>query len=626
MRILALALLCAGAAPATADPRRDFLQAEEAIAAGRTAEVKRLIDALSDYPLTPYLELAWAERRLAVVSHEEVARVLDAHGGIPLAFSLRRAWLERLARDGRHDLLLRYHEEDGHVASACLAAQAQWRTGRHVQAWQRVARLWSTGESLPDACDPVLAAWRQAGELTPQRAWERFVLATHRGNLRLARYLQRFLPPEGQGLARSWLALRAAPAGLAAFAQAGDPGDPRRAQVIEDVFRRAARHDPAAARSLLAELEATPLLPAPLAGALRETLGIALARAGHGDALRWLTTARSDDALAWRAAAALRAGDHEALHDAVASMSVAEASRERWRYWRARALHALGRPEGLRELEALAGERSYYGFSAADLLDRPYRMQHRPLTVAADLLDAVNAAPEVRRAAEWLALDRTREARREWHRLLVREDGPPPRAAAVIAHGWGWHEAAIRAAAAAREWDDLDLRFPRAHRELVRKAAAASDLPEARIYAVLRQESAFMSDARSSAGALGLMQLLPVTARQVAREARRPRPGARALMAPAENLMLGSLYLAGLERRYAGHPVLASAAYNAGPGRVRDWRPAQAPVSSAIWIETVPFRETRRYLRSVLAYHVIYAERLGETPPRLRDLMPPVPP
>jgi soluble lytic murein transglycosylase len=121
------------------------------------------------------------------------------------------------------------------------------------------------------------------------------------------------------------------------------------------------------------------------------------------------------------------------------------------------------------------------------------------------------------------------------------------------------------------------------------------------------------------------MQLMPATAREVARTANLAHAGERDLLDPAHNLLLGSLYLAALERRYSGHKVLATAAYNAGPGRVRGWLPDAAEVDSDVWIETVPFDETRAYLRAVLAYQIIYAMRLGEDAVRLRDLMPPVP-
>ena len=193
-------------------------------------------------------------------------------------------------------------------------------------------------------------------------------------------------------------------------------------------------------------------------------------------------------------------------------------------------------------------------------------------------------------------------------------------------HRWGWHSAAIRGAAAAAYWSDLDIRFPTPYPDSVKKAARGSGLRPSRIYAVARQESAFMVDIRSRAGALGLMQLLPTTARHVARKARIPRPGIRALLEPATNLSLGSIYLASLEARYSGHPVLASAAYNAGPGRVARWRKTPDRISSEIWVETIPFRETRRYVRGVLAYQAIYARRLGEEGIRLKDLMPAVTP
>ena len=196
----------------------------------------------------------------------------------------------------------------------------------------------------------------------------------------------------------------------------------------------------------------------------------------------------------------------------------------------------------------------------------------------------------------------------------------------MLANSWLWHEGAIRATAKAAAWDDLDIRFPLAHRADVDSAAVRSRLPASRIYAVVRQESAFMQDIRSSAGALGLMQLMPATAHDVARAAGQINPDRQAILNASNNLLLGSLYLARLQSLYDGHLVLATAAYNAGPGRVRQWQQIPKTVGGQFWIEAIPFTETRRYVRNVLTYQIIYASRLRENFLRLSDLMAPVNP
>jgi soluble lytic murein transglycosylase len=623
----ALALLCmlAAMAPALAAPRDDFLRAELALAQGRTEQALAIMSGLEDYVLAPYLELAFAEQGIAHLPHARIAGILERNADIPVAWRLRRKWIERLAAEREWELLVRHHVHDGHAVSACHAAHAQVQRGRAHEAWPQVATLWLTASSLPEECDRVLDAWRAAGQLTPERAWDRAALAVSAGNIALARYLERYLADADARVLARWIALRAAPDGLVAFVREGGLDDTRGEAVLHDVFSRAARRDAHAARRLWLQLAGLDLEPA-LLDTLRERIGVALAHSDDADALDWLDRARSAGALEARALAALRAGRWGILAESVAAMAAEESGSERWRYWQGRAWHALDDARGDAALRSLAAERSYYGFLAADRVAMPYALRDRPTAADAAQLRALQASAAVLRVSEWRALGRSLEARREWEQILAQPDTARQRAAAVLAHRWGWHHAAIRAAAAAQDWDDLALRFPLAHADSVRTAAAGSALPAARIYAVIRQESAFMHDVRSSAGALGLMQLMPATARQVARRAKLPDAGRPDLLDPTRNLLLGSLYLARLEQRYGGHPVLASAAYNAGPGRVRRWLPGAGTVDSDVWIETVPFNETRGYLRAVLAYQIIYARRLGEDALRLRDLMPAVPP
>jgi soluble lytic murein transglycosylase len=192
-------------------------------------------------------------------------------------------------------------------------------------------------------------------------------------------------------------------------------------------------------------------------------------------------------------------------------------------------------------------------------------------------------------------------------------------AAALIADRWGWHDRAILTVAKAERYDDLGLRFPLAHRDAVVRQARARGLDSAWVYGVLRQESAFMADARSSAGALGLMQLMPATAKLVARRINYPLRSDYELLEPETNIRFGTSYLRMVLDQLGDQPVLATAAYNAGPGRVKRWTAERGHLPMDMWIETVPFRETRDYLQRVLAYTAIYEWRLGQEPTRLSE-------
>ena len=494
------------------------------------------------------------------------------------------------------------------------------------QAWRDARRLWLTGRSLPDLCDPLIAAWRAAGQLSDLLVWQRAKLAMENNQVKLASYLRRYAEDRYAALIDRWIRLRGEPSRLPLLASGAGVASEDSAAVLIDVFKRTTTRNVAMARTILKKLEAKQL-PDSVVAILRDQLSKSIADNNDVDAPQWLEFAINPGALRAHAVNALHARNFGALLKAVDAMGSEQAKRERWRYWRARSLAALGRNvEADKALRLLARERSYYGFLAADQIRQPYVLGHRVLDSSAPRLLLLNRDQRVLRTHEWLALGQSADARREWIALVDTLEPQQQREAAILANSWQWHEGAIRAAAKAAAWDDLNIRFPLAHRADVDNAAARSELLASRIYAVARQESAFMQDIRSSAGALGLMQLMPATARQVARTAGQSKPSQQAILKPSNNLLLGSLYLAHLQTLYGGHVVLATAAYNAGPSRVRRWRQIPKTVGSQAWVEAIPFTETRRYVRSVLTNQIIYATHLGENTLRLDDLMPPVTP
>jgi soluble lytic murein transglycosylase len=216
------------------------------------------------------------------------------------------------------------------------------------------------------------------------------------------------------------------------------------------------------------------------------------------------------------------------------------------------------------------------------------------------------------------ALGRERQARREWNLALLGASEDELKSAALLARQWDWPSQSITALAKIRYWNDLELRFPLDYREQIDRQADAHGIDNAWIYAIMRQESAFTPDARSRAGALGLMQLMPQTARQVASTTYQRKIKTDDLLSPQVNIALGSSYLNQVYRQLQENPVLATAAYNAGPHRVIKWLPDNRQETD-IWIETVPFHETREYLKRVLAYTLIYTHRLGDTPTQLPE-------
>ncbi|RMG37631.1 MAG: murein transglycosylase [Gammaproteobacteria bacterium] len=608
--------------------REQFIAAEKALQRHDLPAYRKLRDQLEDYPLLPYLELKALRARLGKASDKEIRRFLAEHAGTPVADLLRRRWLDYLAGKKQWRRYLSFYRPQSSVRRQCHHLQALLATGQKEAVWPEVRRLWLHGRSRPKACDPVFKAWEAAGRRTRELTWQRIELAMHAGRLRLARYLGKKLGKEDRAWVDRWIALYRKPQKAREQAAFHNP-HPWREAMLAHAVQRLARQDGLAAIALWQSIQGRYPFSEEQIYQTRRRIAVALERNPDPAAYRWVlsVTPRADDSRLYSARlnAALLRQDWQQLVKDLPNWPEQERRSERWRYWFARALEGVGQEAEAKKLfHRLARERSYYGFLAADRIDAQYHLLHRRTPVDPALLAALEKRPGIVRALELHALQRNTEARREWRYATRSLDKPSLKAAALIAERSGWHDQAIFTLAKTGYWDDLELRFPLQHRELVAAQASKNALDMAWVYAVIRQESAFMKDARSRVGALGLMQLMPATARQVARHqlAIKPPPR-RQLLEPSVNIRLGSAYLRELKERLADNPVLATAAYNAGPQRVDRWLPEDG-LDADIWVELIPFNETRSYLRRVMSYTVIYDKRLGREPRRLKERMKPV--
>lgn len=627
--ILAMGNVAAEAGPTSewAELRETFLQAERAIENRQLAEFRRLERRLRDYPLYPYLRYAELHGRLDRLKATEVDKFVAEFGDSPLAARLRHAWLRQLARKGEAQQLVAHFGPTSDTDLQCRYAAALWQLGDPgASEWSE--RLWLSGRSQPNSCDSVFANWREAGGLTAERVWARVKLALRAGNPRLARYLGRFLAESERPWLDRWLAVRRNPQILV---DAGwvDDRHPMLGAILADGLRGLTREDPVLAADQWLALHDKGLASIHQAR-VTQLLALHLAQASDPVSKERLLSLASaleqdEDVLQWFIIDAMSSGDWATALAWLERLRPAAAEDPRWRYWRARALEALGRPGAAEALYAeVATDRGFYGFLAADRIGRGYHFGPRPVSASAAELETVAALPGVQRAYELLQLGRTVDARREWHHTLASLDERRLQLAARLAHDWGWHDRVIFTLAQAEYWDDLELRFPLVHHDLVVGNAEQTQINPAWAFAMIRQESAFTVDARSFAGAVGLMQLMPSTARHMARTLRVASSALDLTDAPT-NIRLGVAYLNHVRERFEGHPVLSTAAYNAGPFRVEQWIPTEREMPADLWIESVPFAETREYLKRVLAYTIIYEKRLGRTPAPIAEYMPPIP-
>ena len=628
---LALLPLPLTAAPEdTREAQRDrFVAAEKALQQGASGRFQKLKSQLQDYPLLPYLEYRELRGRLSKARDSEVQKFLEQHSDTPLALQLRRAWLDRLAAQGAWKRYLAFYQPDSSIQRQCHYLNALIHSGEKENAFAQVEPIWLHGDSRPEACDPVFQTWREAGQLTPERVWQRIELAMNAENSGLARYLQRFLPGQERTWFDRWQKLHNTPARVTTISQLDIPA-PLQQKILAHAVQRLARKDGEKARSAWYRLSKLFPFSSPQTARVEHAPALAMIREGHPNLLGYLDGIKPEPdnqgLLEARIRVALSNRDWPRLLRWISELPEEMRKEESWRYWRARALVEQGdEKQAQAYFRQLAEERSYYGFLAADRLDMEYNFGHQPVTVNAKRFQELTGQPGIERARELFALGRLIDARREWEDSIQDLDNESLQTAAKLAHDWTWHDRTIMALARAKSWHDLELRFPLEHRDNVASRAKERQLDSAWVFAVIRQESAFIQDAHSRVGAMGLMQLMPRTARHVAQNLKRRPPSRAELLQPDTNIDLGTAYLRQIMDQLDGNHVLATAAYNAGPHRVRAWLPEQT-TDADLWVELVPFKETRKYLKRVLTYSVIYRQRLGLEPQRLADSMPPIRP
>lgn len=610
--------------PAPLDPlahQRDvYLQAREAQTARDVTRYEALLPALADYPLLPYLEYNSLRPQLTQLDAADVSNFLERYQDSWLANRLEREWLNVLAEQNRWDEFLHFHRPDNSTVSlSCQALQARLNAGDET-ALDDVAPLWNVGRSQPNICDPVFARWMEADRLTPEIAWQRFGLTLQARQPRLARYISTLMPARERALAELFLRVDAQPERLRDDAALDQQG-PEVEEIVLHGLRRLAAIDGPLALTLSERYHASHgFEPGDLIAVQRFILQRKMLQGFVDDAEQRLLDnpeLASEALISWLLRNAMQSQDWQRIAFWLPKLPAETLATERWQYWQARMLTQQNSPEAIAEATAiyreLATTRSFYGFLAADLLDLSYDLVDRPVSATEEDALALYEIPAIARARELFLAGQEVEARSEWQHAMVGLDEQQVLSSGRLADLWGWHRNTIQSMIRVGYWDDLQLRFPLAYQDLFADAAAQYELPKPLLMSVARQESAFMHDVRSGAGALGLMQIMPATGQELAQGAGM-RINNQDLLRPEINIPLGSRYIAQLLRDFDNNRALAAAAYNAGPNRVRQWlrRTADNPLPLDMWIETIPFAETRGYVQNVLAYNVIYSNRLGE--------------
>lgn len=585
---------------------------------------------LRRYPLYPYLKYKQLIINLRNKNITEVKQFLAENDNSPISDKLRTQLLIFLAKHKQwKDYLLSYRQPQT-VKFQCLYLQALYKEGFKEPALQQVSSLWMTGKSQHKTCEYIFEKFQQASRLTTDMIWQRIKLSIESGNISLVKHLAKGLPENDQPWISLWIKSHRKPEVVLKH-KLLDSIHPHIHTIITHAIKRQSLKDTDKAIKLFNYLNTKTAIPYNKKIEIYKNIGLRLAQNHDETAIDWLNkipdTETTRYITEWKIQYAIR---HEQWHivvNQIDNMIHTEQQKIRWQFWWGYAHKQLGHEiESTEILQRVANKRDYYGFLAADLTYKPYNFEDTPITINEKIIAEIEQLPGILRARELYHFNQIARARREWNDAISEFSNEYLLTAAKLAHNWKWYDRAIAAIGKTQNLNDVEIRFPLVYSDIIDSYSNKYDIDSAWTYAIIRRESIFIRDAKSDKGAIGLMQLMPGTARATARAIKTGYHSEQQLIKSALNIRLGTHYLKSLFKKHNQQTVLATAAYNAGPSNVRKWLPENEPMDAIRWIESIPFKETREYVTNVLAYNIIYHFRMGiANKTLLTQLMPPVP-
>ncbi|EEA7678038.1 murein transglycosylase [Salmonella enterica subsp. enterica serovar Senftenberg] len=563
------------------EQRNRYAQIKQAWDNRQMDVVEQMMPGLKDYPLYPYLEYRKITDDLMNQPAIAVTQFVRANPTLPPARTLQSRFVNELARrEDWRGLLAFSPEKPGTTEAQCNYYYAKWSTGQTEAAWQGAKDLWLTGKSQPNACDKLFSVWRASGKQDPLAYLERIRLAMKAGNTGLVTVLAGQMPAEYQTIASAIITLANDPNNVLTFARTTGATDFTR-QMAEVAFASVARQDAENARLMIPSLVQAQKLNEEQTQALRDRRGLNT----------WL-----------------------------ARLPMEAKEKDEWRYWQADLLLERGRDAEAKEiLHALMQKRGFYPMVAAQRLGEEYTLKIDK--APANVNSALTQGPEMARVRELMYWNLDNTARSEWANLVKSRSKSEQAQLARYAFNQHWWDLSVQATIAGKLWDHLEERFPLAYNDLFTRYTRGKDISQSYAMAIARQESAWNPKVKSPVGASGLMQIMPGTATHTVKMFSIPDyRGPGQLLEPETNINIGTSYLQYVYQQFGNNRIFASAAYNAGPGRVRTWLGNSAGrIDAVAFVESIPFSETRGYVKNVLAYDAYYRHFMGQKEALMSD-------
>ncbi|EMI4480099.1 murein transglycosylase [Enterobacter hormaechei] len=607
------------------EQRSRYAQIKQAWDNKQMDTVQALMPTLKDYPLYPYLEYRQITDDLMNQPTVTVNNFIQANPTLPPARTLKSRFVNELARrEDWRGLLAFSPDKPGATEAQCNYYYAKWATGQQEEAWVGAKELWLTGKSQPNACDPLFSAWRASGKQDPLSYLERIRLAMKAGNTRLVTVLAGQMPADYQTIASAVIGLANDPNTVLTFARTTGATDFTR-QMAAVAFASVARDDVENARLMIPQLVQAQQLNDDQTQELRDIVAWRLMGTDVTDEqARWRDDAvmrsNSISLVERRVRMALGTGDRRGLNTWLARLPMDAKEKDEWRYWQADLLLERGRDDEAKEiLHSLMQQRGFYPMAAAQRLGEEYTLKIDKAPANAN--PALTQGPEMARVRELMYWNLDNTARSEWANLVTSRTTEEKAQLARYAFDNRWWDLSVQATIAGKLWDHLEERFPLAYKDLFDRYTSGKDIPQSYAMAIARQESAWNPKVRSPVGASGLMQIMQGTATHTVKMFNIPGYSSPSqLLDPETNINIGTSYLQYVYQQFGNNRIFASAAYNAGPGRVRTWLGNSAGrIDAVAFVESIPFSETRGYVKNVLAYDAYYRYFMGQKDTLMSD-------
>ncbi len=589
------------------------------------------IKSLQEYPLFPYLKYYQLLYNMGAYDLKKYQDFFDQHEDLAVSSHLRKQLLLLLgARKDWANFEKFYRKEDYFFSDTqlleihCLHLNTQYalqqEKGPITDAfYNQVKEVWLDGNSLPDVCNHIVELYSESGLLTQNLRLERIELAIAKNNLSLANYIAKPLNGEHLEEFEIWKKLSTNLKLLEKSSQ--EFPDTRFVRfAITQALMKLIQQDPPLAQVLWKEKKSFYKFTQQEIDQFTEEASLYLIINDSEHLLTWFEIANpqyKNPVLNEKELVVhLKNQDWPAIINLYEKVSVKEKAESFWQYWYSRSHIEYDQslrihPNAYRILDELSRKRDYYGFLASLHLHRAPVFMHQSFPLQDKVLEKISSIKGIQRAHEFYMLNDIINAKREWQEATSVLSEEQKGSAAVLAAQWGWDEQAIKTASKSSQFNNTVLRFPLAYSSQVNFYASKYGIPNEWVFAIIRQESAYGPTAESPAGALGLMQIMPNTGSTLAKENNLKNFRTDNLLDFETNIHLGTYYLSKLKKQYDGNMVLASAAYNAGPYRVNSWINKNPDMDIEMWIETIPYKETREYVKNVLTYQMIYQYRLG---------------